>query len=1077
MSYFYKNISRLLFSYFLLIAALMPYGLYAQPTKISGIVKDAGGLPVIGAGIVIKEEGALGCNTDLDGRFALQIDLSLHKTLIIMSLGYETLSLPIGAKRYFDIVLEQDSKVLEEVVLVAYGTQKKISVTGALASVDNSGLKRSPVSNFSSSLAGRLPGLTVTQNSGMPGDERINLNLRGLSTFGDASPLIMIDGVPREDMASLDANEVQNVTILKDAAATAIFGVRGANGVILITTQRGREGKADVSISAETGIQQILWRGNVRLDSWDYAALLNERNANDGRPAAYTPWQIERFRSGEDKVFFPNRDPWKEYTRLGKQSKINANVSGGTDRITYFINASYTDQQGVFKTLPKEVLGYDPSFWMRRVNVRANIDYSITKDLKFSINLSSYLNTLNKIVWGDNLDYTNNLNFDHWGATMVVGGLNRVPPTAPGPALPPGAVDRYGKPLPEGGWVQDGSGYQLYPRMNLGGYIRQMKTTVNSNAALEWDAGRFVKGFRLKAMFSYDLYAMGWIKGTRGYNRYGFHQATGPGDLSYWTHDYSDNAFDGYHAEDGMMFFGGGRGQSSYYKFNTQLSANYTRVFADKHDVTAMVLGQYDNYVSNNPASLFLPYNMLYVSSRATYTFDKRYTAELNLGVNGSEQFAKSNRFGLFPAVSLGWALSEEAFFKNNVDKKWMDYFKLRASYGIVGNDKVADGARFLYLDNIRVGEGGPISTLGRGQYVEVAYFGNKSLTWEKSSQQNYGIDLGFLNGFTFNADFFWEHRSHILISRSTVPLVQGLPPHALPRVNMGKVDNRGFEIVLGYHRIFSDDFAVDISANYNFSRNKVIEADEVSRQTRRGGYLYEFRETGFPIGTNWLLQVDYQDGAGNGFINTQEDLDKFGPMYEKGGFVRSFLGQWKFVDQNGDGVIDIKDQIPTGYANGTPEITYGVSLGLTWKNWDFSALLQGVSHKSGCYVVGMFGDGHITGDWELNAWTKERFERGEKITYQALNSSTLAGGASNERSDFVLSDMSFFRVKNMALGYSLPKSIIKKMGLKNLRLAVQGQNLWTLSKMKTRSMDPEANNENQYPITRNIGVSVQIQL
>lgn len=1030
-------------------------------------------MPVVGANVIV-DGTTIGTNTLMDGTFKLSIPPQ-HKTLSVTYLGYKTSKLTLGSKTEFFVKLIPDRQTIDEVVIVAYGTQKKVAVTGSIASIGNVELKRAPVANFATALTGRLPGLNVMQTSGMPGDERVALNLRGLSTTGDSQPLILIDGVPRDDMSSLDANEVENVSILKDASATGVFGVRGANGVILITTRRGKEGKAAVTITAEHGIQQMLTRGSLKMDSWDYAALLNEKSANMGRPPVYNEWQIEQFRSGKDPMFFPNRDPYDEYTKLGSQTKVNANLSGGTDRIQYFVNASYLHQGSIFRTLPESQLGYDPSFWLNRVNVRANIDYKITDRLKLSLNVSSYLNKANKIVWGDGL-MGEDLNFDSPATTFVVGGLNRVPPTAPGPAIPAGTVDKNGKPLPEGGWVQDGSGYQLYPRMNLGGYIRQMKTTVNSSAAIDWDMGGLVKGMSLRAMFSYDLYSMGYLKGTRGYNRYGFHQATGPDDKSYFEQQYSDNSFDGMHAEDGLSFPGGGRGQSSYYKFNSQLSLKYDRLFNEKHDVHVMVLGQIDNRVSNGSESLYLPYNMLYVSGRATYTFDQRYTAEINLGVNGSEQFAKDNRFGIFPAISVGWTVSQESFIKDNIDNKWLDFLKLRASYGIVGNDRVPDGARFLYMDDVRLVNGGPIPTLGRGQYVATNLLGNPDLTWESSEQQNYGIDVGFLNGFSFNFDYFHELRSDILISRSTIPLVQGLPPSALPRVNMGKVENHGYEIVLGYQRNFGKDWYVAVSGNYNFARNKVLEADEVKRQTGRGGYVYPYEITGFPMSTSWGLVVDRQDGAGNGYINTEEDLAKYAAMYDKGGYVSPFLGQWKFVDQNGDGIIDAKDRTPQGYPGGVPEITYGATLSLSWKNLDFSVQFQGVENKSGCYVVGMFGSGHVTGEWETHAWTKERFEKGEKITYQALKDQTLADSA-NARNDYVLSDMSFVRLKNLEIGYSLPKKWMSKIGIGGIRFAVTGQNLWNTNNMKAPSMDPEQNNENQYPMTRNISFSVQLKL
>ncbi len=1064
------------------VALCATLDLHAQSRTITGKIFDENGAPVAGASVIV-DGTSFGAITDASGAFDLAISAG-DKTLSVNYLGYKTEKVAIGSGSDFIIKLEQEGKVIEDVVIVAYGTQKKVSLSGSIASVGTTELKRSPVSNFSSALAGRLPGLTVSQPSGMPGNEKINLYLRGMSTYGDSSPLILIDGVPREAevLNSLDANEVADVTILKDAAATAVFGVRGANGVIYVTTQRGKVGKASISITAEYGIQQMLTRGALKIDSWDYAALLNERAAGISRISGskYTPvyndWQIQQFRSGSDPVFFPNRDPYKEYTQLGHQTKVNANISGGTERIQYFINATYLDQGSVFRFLPVSTLGYDPSFWLKRVNVRANIDYKVTDRLKVSLNLSSYLNRRNTIIWGDGMMWTNDIDFDAAGSEYIIGGLNRVPSTAPGPSIPAGTVDRNGNPLPEGGWVQDGSGYQLYPRMNLGGYARQMKTTINSSAAIDWDMGGILKGLSSRAMFSYDLYATGMIKATRGYNRYGFYQARSTEDISYFERQYSDNAFDGFHAEDGLNFYEGGRSQSSEYRFNAQASLSYRRTFAEEHDLSVMLLGQWDNKVRNIPQSGYMPYNMLYMSGRATYTYDNRYTAEVNLGVNASEQFAKGNRVGVFPAVSAGWVISEESFFKDNVATKWVDFLKLRASFGIVGNDRLGDESRFLYLDNVRVMPEGPVPTLGYGNYVATTLIGNKDLTWERSEQQNYGLDVGFLDGFSFSVDYFRENRSNILIQRGTVPLVQGLDPNTLSRINMGRVFNNGYEMVLKYSHRLGSDWHLFVSANYNFVRNKVLEADEVKRQTGRGGYLYEYQQTGFPIGQNWVLQVDKGDGAGNGYINTEDDLAKYGPMYEKGGYVRSFIGQWKFVDQNGDGIIDAKDQIPYGHPNVMPEITYGATVALTWRNLDFSMQWQGVANKQGCFVVGMMGNGHLTGEWELHAWTPERFAAGEKITYQMLNGATLSSGAVNERSDYVISDMSFIRLKNLEVGYSLPQKWMQKIGMDGIRLAVTGQNLWNTNNMMTRSMDPEQNNENQYPLTRNVSLSVSLQ-
>ncbi|MBQ7517140.1 MAG: TonB-dependent receptor [Bacteroidales bacterium] len=1063
---------------FVLLLPLLLLGFTAQAKvrTVSGTVVDETGEPVIGAGIVVNEASSVGTITDIDGAFSLTIDDAVHKSFSVVSLGYQTEVLEFTSASKYEIQLKSDANKLDDVVVVAFGTQKKLSVTGSISSVSNEDITQSVSSNFKASLAGRLPGLNITQSSGMPGNEKIDMQIRGVSTFGDSSPLILIDGVPREDMSSLDSNEVESVTVLKDAAATAVFGVRGANGVILVTTRRGMTGKATASITAEYGIQQHLTRGNLPINSWDYADLLNENSTNVGNAPAYSEWQIQQFKDG-NSYYFPNRDAWQEYTQPGQQYRINANVSGGTDRISYFVNASYQHTGSIFKsTAVSDLGGYNSSHSLDRLNVRANIDFKITEDLKLGINLSSYLNKLYMpILLDDQFGGQTVVDLDQAGSDYVLYGLNMEAPVFVGPTIPANTYDNVGHLLEEGGFIMN-TAAQLYARMNKSGYIHQTKTTVNSTAFLDWDMKKLVPGLRAKATFSYDIYASGLTMARRQYNWYRLMRATNPGEDSYFYQVSAD--YGGYYADTNLDFsYGnGGKVSGSYYKFNAQAQLSYNQTFDEKHDVSAILLGQFDNYVKNNAESLYLPYNMIYISARVGYTYDNRYTGELNLGMNASEQFSKKNRLGVFPAASLSWNLSQEHFFKDNVPSQWVDLVKFRASYGVVGNDKLSDGARFLYMDDVKVVGGGLFPSLGRGNTVVTNILGNENLTWEKAYKQNYGFDLGFLGGFTFSGDFFWEDRKDILISRGTVPLVQGLTPSMLPRVNMGRVENKGFELVLSYQKFFANDMRLNVSGNFSFARNRITQYDEVERPTGQGQYLYPYERTGFSIRNFWLLDVDYSDG-GNGFINTPEDYAKYSAMYQQGGdYVRSFYGQYKFKDQNGDGAIDEKDKIPVKYG-WDPEITYGFNLLWSWKGFDITMLWQGVAHKTTLITTGAFSyNGTLTGVWETQAWTAERYNNGETISFPAHHNSNYSGANANERNTAMLSDMSFIRLKNLEIGYSLPKKWMNAIKMQKIRFAISGQNLWNSTHMKAPVCDPESSNVNTYPICRSINLNVQLQ-
>ncbi|MCQ2142628.1 MAG: TonB-dependent receptor [Bacteroidales bacterium] len=1034
---------------------------------VSGKVVDMFGQPLVGV-FVQKKDTMTGVMTDSDGSFSLE-DIQVDDELVFSCLGYASETKTVGGS-LLNVTLHEDSLFLDEAVVVAFGQQKKVSITGALASVQNEDIKRSQSSNFVIALAGRLPGLNVQQTTGMPGREDVNITLRGLSTYGDSSPLVLIDGVERDGLSSLDPNEVESVTVLKDAASTAVFGVKGANGVLVVTTRRGEEGKAQLSVSAEQSFQTIAYR-YPRLHSWEYAELMNLRNTNSGTAPVYNEWQIEQFRSGSDPVFFPDRDAFKECVKdFAPQTKVNLTASGGTKDAHYFVNASYLHQGGMFNTEQTEGLGYsnDTGYGMDRLNYRANVDYKITKSLTASINLSGYMSKVKIVPYTDGLEWASpDLNHQYITITTM-GGIVRCPPTMPGPWVPANSYDNLGKLNEEGGWVAES--YQYRVRLNYAGYIHQNLASLNSSAGLNWDLGRWVKGLSMKGMVSFDLDGMGYLKASRWYNAYSFYQAKSADEASYfYQREWNGNSE--YLAEDALWFYpNGGRGSSSTWKMNFQGQINYDRLFNEKHDFHAMFITQRDQYVTNG--GYYLPYNMIYFSGRAVYTYDNRYTAEVNLGYNGSEQFAKGKRFGFFPAVSAGWVITEEPFMKNSGAKDYVQYIKLRASYGIVGNDKIS-GSRFLYLDSMTVSDGGTVSSLGRGKHIVEGQVGNQDLTWETARKQNYGLDISFLKDFSLNVDYFREKRDNILITRSTIPQFQGIQQQYLPKANMGKVQNHGVEAILNYHHEFGNDFYLVLSGNFCFTRNKVLEADEVKRATGGKNYLYEYTTTGYPIGQQWGLLVDY-DATGNGFINTEEQLSKYARMYDAGGYVPSpMLGSWVYKDLNGDNKIDDKDVAPVGYSSAYPEITYGGTIALRWKGLDFNVLIQGIAHKSGYLCVGGdIAEGVVDGEWVTRSWTKERYEKGETISYRAITNSPLTN---NEFNDFVLSDLSFLRLKNVEIGYSLPKKATDAIHMKNLRVSVGCQNALTLSHMKAKVVDPEQSSVGAYPITRNYNLGLQI--
>lgn len=1021
---------------------------------ITGKVLDENNQPMPGVTIIV-DGTTNGTMTGPDGTFTLG-GVPSGATVIVSCIGYTDQVLPEGKSNYV-VSLVPDSEMLEETVVVAFGQQKKLSVTGAISTVASADLRKTTSTRLDNALAGRVTGLTSMQSGGgQPGVDGATMYLRGAATTNGKSPLILVDGVERDNIRTIDMNEVESISVLKDASATALYGVQGANGVILIQTRKGQKGKAQLNISVDQSWTSFT-KEPSRLHSWEYCELRNEALMNDRQAPEFSEETIAKFRNpllGLDpsspdydnqvairKAVYCDNDYYRMYLKSNTpQTRANANISGGTDFVNYFVNVGYIHQGGNLNTESPDYLGYDPQCYMNRLSLRSNLDFHITKNLTASLNIASYAENVNMPAVGDL--YRGD---QSWMITDIIYQSQTILPISPGPVTDP----RFGG-------VSDGVvGYNYLDRsayeiINRRGFHTNKRKNLNTQFSVNWDLGELVtKGLSVNGMAAYDTYNIGVLEGRKKERVYNVR-------VDYDSETLSYSSSNGDKIEPLTMT----SSRLSNYQIYVQGSINYARTFG-KHNVTAMATA-YRRFWEGTSADI--PYNVLGTAARATYSFDDRYLVEGNLGYNGSEQFAPSKRFGLFPSGSIGWIASNESFLKGN---KYLTWLKFRASYGLVGNDSMG-GLRFLYQDDNKIQSGnGFVQGLG-GKIVKEGLIGNKSITWELSKKMNLGVEIGFFKDFRINVDYFTEKRDQILLKRRTVPSFQGVSSDYIPRVNMGKVDNHGVDVEVSYSHTFNRDFSISSRVNFGFNDNTAIELDEPMRSEE---YAYQYHEEGFRLGQEFGYLIDW-DSPGNGYFTSQDEIDSYYP-YGFGGKPR--VGDFVYKDVNGDGVIDQKDLSPIGYSTTVPGLNYGISLGLNFKGIDFNVLFSGLGRYSKYYsgqgVVEWTKQGTYF-DWTRNGWTEERYKNGEKITYPAISTTKTVSHTEN---DFFIQNRSFLRLKNIELGYTLPERFLSKVGVKVLRVYVSGQNLFVWDNLRITHIDPEQNNSYGYPITKNVTLGLNI--
>ena len=987
----------------------------SQTRHIAGRVIDAETKePIIGATVWVKDS-ALGTNTNVDGAF--DYTFTGHYGYIAVSyIGYQTQEFPVT--NLPKVIELSAGNELDEVVVVGYGTQKKASVVGSIASVSVNDI-RMPTAKISNNLAGQLAGVISVQRSGEPGASS-TFWIRGISTFGSSTtPLVLVDGIER-DLDLVDIEDIKDFSILKDAAATAIYGVRGANGVILITTREGIVGKPQINIRFEAGMVQPTKVPDM-LDAVQFAELWNAAAGSE----VYTPEVIQKYRDGSDPDLYPNVD-WVDYLYkdLSFNERVNVNVTGGGSTAKYYISGGFYNEDGLFAR--DNMKEYNTSVFYRKFNFRSNVEVQLHKYTKLNVNLATTFErknepgTASSTIWN----------------YAVKSAPNVFPAVYSNGLLPgPGA----------------NNGENPYVLLTQTGYREKFYNTAQSLFSLTQDLGDWVtKGLTVTVKGSFDAKNYNHLARTKTPPQYMASGRDEFGDLILQqTVVGTDNLT---YAES----------HSGYRSVYLEASVNWARSFG-KHDLSALFLYQQsqrnDVGIDKSEPELALPYRHQGIAGRITYSYDNRYFIEGNFGYNGSENFSPGKRFGFFPSVAAGYVISNEKFFEPV--RGVIDLLKIKASYGIVGNDKIGTGdnvRRFIY--NGTVNSGSSYYYFGTRPHssssIQMGDWPNPNVGWEEAHKLNVGVDLSLFSKLKISADYFKEKREGIFLQRQSIPVYVGLSTQ--PWVNIGKMRNSGVDASLEYHQTIGQDLHLTVRGNFTYARNMIVDQDQPDYK-----YLYMNRTGQARYQTFGLVAA--------GLFRDQADID----AWPKQSFGDVEPGDIKYLDLNGDGVVDSYDVKPIGYTS-IPEIVYGFGFSLQWKAFDFSAFFQGVGHVSFSTLTDQTlgfnarnsREANLFSDVYDNYWTPERLDAKYPRLYIGTNNNN------NQTSTFWMANGRYMRLKNLEIGYTLPKRISRKMAMQNMRVYLSGVNLFTFSPFKLWDPDLQTGATN-YPNNRIINIGLTI--
>lgn len=1000
---------------------------------LQGLVKDEQGNPIIGASIQLKNTGT-GVITDLDGLFQIQVT-DKNSVIVISYIGYVTQEISVGDRSSITVQLKEDTKSLEEVVVTAFGaTQKKETMVGAIQQVRPAELKV-PSSSLSTSFAGRMAGVIAIQRSGQPGADGADFWIRGKSTFGDATGvLIVLDGVEisSSDLNALDPEVIESFSILKDATATAMYGTRGANGVMIVTTKSGQDLlKPIINFRLETSMSQLTSVPEM-VGGVDYMKLYNEALTTRGiTTGLYDDTKIRATEQGLNPLVYPNVDWYNEmFNKNAFAQRFNFNIRGGKKAVTYFMSASVKHDAGNLKSLSKDYFSYNNNINVMRYDFVNNLSIKATNTTKISLGL--------------------NVSLRDWkGPSAGVDGIfsmSREASPVDFPIVYPARNDKEIYTLWGGmsGGIYN-NGYRNPVAEYVVGYKKQFASTVNANIRLDQDLKMVTKGLKLHVLASFKNWSKTETTRKAGYNQFEidqYNEATGEYTLSRVGNE----------QKTALNTEGAATGDRRIF---IQAYLDYKRKFG-VHDVNAMLLYNQDQLDNNKPDNLLssLPRRKQGIAARLSYAYDDRYLAEVNFGYNGSENFAKNNRFGFFPSIALGYNISQEKFWGpiSNV----ISHFKLRGSYGLVGNDGINE--RYAYLEDIVLSSDKWKYTTGVNQNVNLQgpvwnrYY-NPNLTWEVGKKLNVGFDMQLFHQVNLNFDVFKEIRSKIYMQKvNTLPDFIGTGETKIYE-NSGKMKNVGFDIALDYNKQITKDFFLSFKGTLTYAHNTILERDEPPFQ------LYpNLSSVGYSRGQHLVYVAD-------GLFRDQADVDSHAEQTL--GYIPQ-PGDIKYVDQpdangNCDGIINTNDRVYMGYPE-DPEIVYGFGPSMKYKNWDFSFFFQGAARTS-ILMSGFhpFGKNATRGVMKFIAddyWSESN--PNPNAAYPRLTRDTNANNTVN--SSYWLRNGAFLKLKNAEIGYTF----------KMFRAYLNGSNLLTFSPFK--HWDPEMGGGSgmQYPTQRVFNIGIQ---